>query len=127
MRKGCLHVALLKNFYTTQVVRWRQKPHLPRDDKAVTGKGSLILYLFTCSPLHRSVTLALCLSTLECLKLSRPLLQLLAPAEAKLRALGMRLELLDPPDSSLPGSLVPDLLAPCASLTDVEVPKAAWD
>lgn len=51
---------------------------------------------------------------------------MLAPAKAKFRALRMWLELLDPPDRSLPGSLVQDLLAPCASLTNVDISKAAW-
>lgn len=49
------------------------KLYIIRDNKAVIVKDSLIVYLFTCSPLGRSVKPALCPSSLECLKLSGPL------------------------------------------------------
>lgn len=67
---------------TTEIISWKKKRkrtlkefkfYIICDNKAVIVKDPLIVYLFTCSPLGRSVKPALCPSALECLKLSMPL------------------------------------------------------
>lgn len=78
---------------TIEIISWKEKRkrktlkefqlYIIRDNKAVIVKDSLIVYLFTCSLLGRTVKPALCPSALECSKLSVPLSELLAPVKAK--------------------------------------------
>lgn len=87
------------NFFTQPKLSNESKnPHIICDNKVTEGCTNLFIHLF---PIYRSVKLALCPSTLECLKLSRPLLQSLAPAKARFQALKNVAGTVDLPDESL--------------------------